>query len=106
MMDITDLQTRFSNLIESRASHRSVGYSDVGLLRNSPLRMIGENLLNKFSTQLMNQAVIAEQKENLVDELVENIVSSLVLAGMMGVNLESELTNLLSLLESVSAEAS
>ena len=105
MMDLTDIQSRFVSLIESRASYRSV-VSDVSVLHNSPLRMIGESLLNKFSHQLMNQAVLAEQKETIADEIIENMVSSMVLAGMIGINLESELTNLLSLLESVSAEAS
>ncbi|MDH5404592.1 MAG: hypothetical protein OEY49_18975, partial [Candidatus Heimdallarchaeota archaeon] len=67
---------------------------------------LGENLLNRFAYQLTNQAMIIEQKDNLMDELLENMVSSLVIAGMMGIDLEQELGNLLNLLESVSAEAS
>ena len=40
------------------------------------------------------------------DEILENIVSSLALAGMIGINLEEELSSLLNLLEAVSGEAS
>ncbi len=105
MLDITELQTRFATLIESRSNFRSV-YHDIGILQNSPLRMIGESLLNKFSDQLVKQAILAEQRETIADEIIENIVSSLVLAEMIGVDLQNELTNLISLLESVSSEAS
>lgn len=102
MMDLSELQAKFSNLIESRANTRSV----VPNTHESPLRNMGESLLNKFAYQITNQAVLAEQRDALTDEIVENMVSSLVLAGMMGIDLESELTNLIGLLESVSAEAS
>jgi hypothetical protein len=73
---------------------------------NSPLRNLGESLLNKFAYQLSNQAFLAEQRDQMADEILENIVSSLALAGMMGLNLEQELSSLLNLLEAVSAEAS
>ncbi|MCY3411477.1 MAG: hypothetical protein INQ03_07595 [Candidatus Heimdallarchaeota archaeon] len=102
MMDISELQAKFSYLIESRTNTRAILPS----LDQSPLRSVGESLLNKFAYQITNQAVVAEQRENLTDEIVENMVSSLVLAGMIGIDLESELTNLIALLESVSAEAS
>lgn len=102
MMDISELQAKFSYLIESRTNNRCVEPN----MDQSPLRSVGENLLNRFAYQLTNQAVLAEQREALTDEIVENMVSSLVLAGMIGIDLEAELTNLLGLLESVSAEAS
>jgi hypothetical protein len=98
MMDISETQARFSALIESRANSRSV----MPVIRpnfNTPLRALGENLLNKFAYQL------AEQRESIMDDLLENIVTSLALAGMIGIDLETELANLLNLLESVSAEA-
>ncbi len=102
MMDLSELQAKFSNLIESRTNTRCVTPNN----NESPLRNVGEALLNKFAYQITNQAVLAEQRDALTDEIVENMVSSLVLAGMMGIDLESELTNLIGLLESVSAEAS
>ena len=104
-MDISDTQARFSALIESRANSRNVIPSMMGNF-NSPLRALGESLLNKFAYQLTDQAVIAEQKDSIMDDILENIVTSLALAGMMGIDLENELANLLNLLESVSAEAS
>ncbi len=105
MLDIRELQERFSVLIESRTNSRSIGGSS-NLISSSPLRALGENLLNRFAYQLSDQAVIAAQKDNIVDDLLENVVSSLAIAGMMGINLEAEISNLLNLLESVSAEAS
>lgn len=105
MLDIRELQERFSVLIESRTNSRSIAGSS-NLIASSPLRALGENLLNRFAYQLSDQAVIASQKDNIVDDLLENVVSSLAIAGMMGINLEAEISNLLNLLESVSAEAS
>ena len=105
MLDISDTQARFSALIESRANSRNV----MTLNRinfNSPLRALGESLLNKFAYQLSDQATMAEQNDSIMDDILENLVTSLALAGMMGIDLESELSNLLNLLESVSAEAS
>ncbi len=104
MMDISETQERFSALIESRANSRSV-IPVISPNFNTPLRALGENLLNKFAYQLTDQATLAEQRESIMDDLLENIVTSLALAGMIGIDLETELTNLLNLLESVSAEA-
>ncbi|MHA2275060.1 MAG: hypothetical protein ACXAC2_04805 [Candidatus Kariarchaeaceae archaeon] len=105
MLDIAELQERFSVLIESRTNSRSIGLSS-NPINSSPLRALGENLLNRFAYQLSDQAVLASQKNDIVDDLLENVVSSLAIAGMMGINLETEISNLLNLLESVSAEAS
>ena len=108
-MDITDLQSKLITLIESRSNSRTVlAYNNTSTnsVLNSPLRSIGEGLLNRFAFQLSDQAMIAEQRENIQDELVESIVSSLVIAGMIGVDLEKELSTLITLLESVSYEAS
>ncbi|MFV2014723.1 MAG: hypothetical protein ACC656_04805 [Candidatus Heimdallarchaeota archaeon] len=105
MLDIAELQERFSVLIESRSNSRSIGLSG-NPINSSPLRALGESLLNRFAYQLSDQAVIAAQKNDIVDDLLENVVSSLAIAGMMGINLEGEISNLLNLLESVSAEAS
>lgn len=105
MLDISDAQARFSALIESRSNFRSA-LPTMNISLNSPLRNLGESLLDKFAYQLSNQASLGEQKDQMADEILENIVSSLALAGMMGINLERELSSLLNLLEAVSAEAS
>ena len=105
MLDISDAQARFSALIESRANARNT-MPTMSIAINSPLRSLGESLLNKFAYQLSSQATLAEQREQVADEILENIISSLALAGMMGINLEQELSSLLNLLEAVSAEAS
>ena len=74
MLDISDAQERFSSLIESRSNARTSTPS-VSIAINSPLRSIGESLLNKFAYQISSQANIAEQKEKIADEILENIVS-------------------------------
>ena len=45
MMDISELQAKFSSLIESRSNTRIVMPS----VDQSPMRSIGESLLNKFA---------------------------------------------------------
>lgn len=101
MMDISEIQNKFSQLIESRTNTRAVIPQG-----GSAVRTMGESLLNRFAFQLTSQAALVEQKDAVVDEIVENMVSSLVMANMMGIDLEQELTNLINLLETVSAEAS
>ena len=105
MLGITEIQERFSTLIESRANSRNATPT-FNLHQSSPLRALGENLLNRFAYQLADQAAVAQQRDSIADDLLENMVSSLALAGMMGIDLEKELSTLLNLLEAVSAEAS
>ena len=104
-MNISDAQARFSSLISSRANSRNI-LQPRHPHATSPLRVLGESLLNRFAFQLSDQAVMAEQHSSMPDDILENLVSSLALAGMLGVDLEKELANLLNLLEAVSAEAS
>ena len=104
MLDINTAVAKFSSLIQSRSSIRSVhGSNSMG---SSPLRMIGEMMLNRFASQLNSQSLLAEQKEDIRDEILESVVSSFALAGFLGIDLNRELNELIILLESVSAEAS
>lgn len=106
MIDVNTAVDKFSTLIQSRASVRNSAFVSYNRNGISPMRLLGEMMLNRFATQLSSQSVIAEQKENIQDEILENVVSSFALAGMLGIDLGKELQELISLLESVSAEAS
>ena len=102
MLDINTAVEKFSALIQSRENHRSVLLS-AGSITNSPLRNLGEILLNRYSTKLSKLSLVAEQNGGVVDEILENIVSSFALAGILGLNLSKELNELIGVLESVSA---
>jgi hypothetical protein len=104
MLDINTAVAKFSSLIQSRSSIRSVAGNDS--LGSSPLRMLGEMMLNRFATQITSQSLLAEQKEDIRDEILESVVSSFALAGILGIDLNRELNELIRLLESLSAEAS
>jgi hypothetical protein len=106
MLDVNTAVDKFSTLIQSRASLRNTSYQTFNTSSISPMRMLGEMMLNKFASQLSSQSVLAEQKENIQDEILENVVSSFALAGMLGIDLAKEIQELISLLESVTAEAS
>lgn len=104
MMGINSTVEKISSLIEARQNARhTLGFASAG---TSPLRMIGEAMLNKFAGNISSAALLAEQNENIQEEILETIISSFALAGMLGLDLEKDLENLLDLLESVSAEAS
>ncbi len=104
MMGINSTVKKISTLIESRQNARhTIGF---GPTTSSPLRMIGEAMLNKFAGNISSAALLAEQNEHIQEEILENIISSFALAGMLGMDLEKDLENLLDLLEAVSAEAS
>ncbi len=104
MLGINATVDKISSLIEARQNSRSI--QQLPHSSNSPLRMIGESLLNRFASGISETAILAEQQENIQEELIENIISSFALAGMLGIDLEKNLAGLIDILDAVSAEAS
>jgi len=68
------------------------------------MRMLGEKMLNMFAGQMIADSMMAEQKEDIKDELLETVMSSLALAGLLGIDLQEELIDAIALLEQVTAE--
>ena len=102
MMTISEAQKKLSELITSRVS-KMMMYKDFQGL--SPLRAIGESVLDRYAAKLMQEANLAQATSEIMDELLENLVNTLALAGILGVDLEHQLNEMITVLESVSSEA-
>ncbi|TFF84631.1 hypothetical protein EU523_01475 [Candidatus Heimdallarchaeota archaeon] len=100
MITIQETQNKLVDLINSRLSVRQISTPGV----QAPMRMIGEKMLNMFAGQMVADSLLAEQKEDIKDELLENVMSSLALAGLLDIDLEKELMDAIALLEQVTAE--
>jgi hypothetical protein len=100
MITIQETQNKLVDLINSRLSIRQL--TTVG--SPGPLRMLGEKMLNMFAGQMISDSMLAEQKEDIKEELLETVMSSLALAGLLGIDLQQELMDAISLLEQVTAE--
>ena len=100
MITIKETQDKLVDLIGSRISLRQISTPGV----QAPLRMLGERMLNMFAGQMMSDSMLAEQKENIRDELLETVMSSLALAGLLGIDLQKDLLDAIALLEQVTAE--
>jgi hypothetical protein len=100
MVTIQETQNKLVDLINSRLSVRQLMTPGV----SAPLRMLGEKMLNMFAGQMISDSMLAEQKENIKDELLETVMSSLALAGLLGIDLQKELLDAIALLEQVTAE--
>lgn len=105
-MDINTAVHKFSMLIETRMNERGSHPRSFLPLNQSPMRILGEMMLNRFANQLSTESILIEQKEDVINEILENVVSSFALAGMLGIDLGLQINELISLLESISAEAS
>jgi len=101
MITIQETQEKLLDLINSRLSIRQLVSPGV----QGPLRMLGEKMLNMFAGQMINDSMLAEQKEDIKEELLETVMSSLALAGLLGIDLQKELLDAIALLEQVTAEA-
>lgn len=100
MITIQETQNKLLDLINSRLSTRQISTPEV----QGPMRMLGERMLNMFAGQMISDSMMAEQKEDIKDELLETVMSSLALAGLLGIDLQQELIDAISLLEQVTAE--
>ncbi len=100
MITIQETQDKLLDLINSRLSVRQLGTPGV----QNPMRMLGERMLNMFAGQMISDSMMAEQKEDIKEELLETVMSSLALAGLLGIDLQRELMDAIALLEQVTAE--
>lgn len=100
MISIQETQNKLLDLINSRLSIRQL--SNPGVV--GPLRSLGEKMLNMFAGQMISDSMLAEQKEDIKEELLETVMSSLALAGLLGIDLQRELMDAIALLEQVTAE--
>ncbi|NHJ47138.1 MAG: hypothetical protein FK733_05050 [Asgard group archaeon] len=100
MITIQETQSKLVDLINSRLSIRQLTAPGV----QGPLRMLGEKMLNMFAGQMITDSMLADQKEDIKDELLESVMSSLALAGLLGIDLQAELLDAIALLEQVTAE--
>ena len=102
MVDIKEAQKQLADLILSRSSIRQLYNPAYG----SPIRMIGERMLNKFAGELSEETAALAQNEQLEEELLESLLNTLAIAGMLGIDLENKLQDILSMMDNVVAEAS
>ena len=100
MITIEETQNKLLDLINSRLSLRQL--TNPGI--QGPLRVLGEKMLNIFAGQMISDSLLAEQKEDIKEELLESVMSSLALAGLLGIDLQKELLDAIELLEQVTAE--
>ena len=103
MLSINEATKRLSILINSRISamrlqvHRPI--------QEAP-QAIGEMLLDRFALQLIEATSVFQQEQASSEELLENLLAILAIAGLMGIDLEQQLDKVLNTMESVSGEAS
>ena len=103
MLSINEAAKKITELIRSRTSSMQFTPAPVVL---SPERVLGELMLDKFALQLVNSSVMIYQNQDFEEEIIENILTSLALAGILGIDIEKHLNHILEIMESVSSEAS
>ncbi len=99
---IREAQQQLADLITSRTSIRQL-YTPA---HGSPVRAIGERMLNKFAGELVEETSALAQKEQVEEELLESLLNTLAIAGMLGIDLEFKLREILAMMDNVVAEAS
>ncbi len=103
MLSINEATKKLGDMIQTRMSSMSM---DTVLPFQTPEQMIGQVLLDKFALQLVDATSFVQQNESYMEELLENLLMVLAMAGIMGVDLENKLTKLLEVMESIYGEAS
>ena len=102
MVTINDAQRKLLELLNSRNSVKQV---QVGRVPKTPSRILGERMLDAFAGQIATDCEGLESDPSLEDELVESLLSTLALAGIVGINLEKKLDEILGLMEIVTADS-
>ena len=92
ILSISEIQERVSDLV-LKLANRSQYVEDE----------IESEFVHQFSTNLIKQAYVAQQREGIEEELVESLINLLALAGMLGVDLERKIYEALILLETVNS---
>ncbi len=103
MLSISEATKKLGELIQTRMSSMSM---DTAPPFQTPEQMIGQVLLDKFALQLVDATSFVQQNEGYIEELLENLLMVLAMAGIMGIDLENKLTKLLEVMESIYGEAS
>ncbi|MHA1203634.1 MAG: hypothetical protein ACTSSL_01665 [Candidatus Heimdallarchaeaceae archaeon] len=99
-------KTGGEKLLELIHSRNSIKQTDTVRIPKLPSRIIGERMLDAFANQIQNDVEGLESDPYIEDELVESLLSTLALAGLVGIDLESKLEEILSLMEIVTADSS
>lgn len=102
MVTINDAQQKLMELINSRNSMKRVQTVTIPKI---PSRIIGERMLDAFANQIMQDCEGLESDPSIEDELIESLLSTLALAGIVGVDLEKKLNEVLGLMEIVTADS-
>jgi len=102
MVTINEAQRKLLELINSRNSVKQI---DVLSIPKTPSRILGERMLNVFANQIMDDCVGLECDPAIEDELVESLLSTLALAGIVGIDLEGKIDEILGLMEIVTADS-
>ena len=102
MVTINEAQTKLMELINSR---NSIKQMDTLRIPKLPSRIIGERMLNAFANQIADDCEGLESDPTIEEELVESLLSTLALAGIVGIDLETKLNEVLSLMEIVTADS-
>jgi len=102
MVTIQEAQNKLLDLIRSR---QSVKQLNITKIPKSPNKLLGEHMLNAFATQIINDSVGLEYDPTIEEELVESLLSTLALAGLIGVDLETKLEEILTLMEIATADS-
>jgi hypothetical protein len=102
MVTIHEAQRKLLELINSR---NSVKQLDVMNIPKTPSRIMGEKMLNAFASQILDDCEGLECDPTIEDELIESLLSTLALAGIVGVDLERKLLEILGLMEIVTADS-
>ena len=104
MVTINEAQRKLLELINSRNSVKQLDVMND--IPKTPSRIMGEKMLNAFANQIMDDCEGLECDPTIEDELIESLLSTLALAGIVGVDLERKLLEILGLMEIVTADSS
>lgn len=102
MVTINEAQLKLLELIYSRQSVKQI--ESLKIPKTSS-RILGEQLLNTFASQIIDDSIGLESDPSIEEELIESLLSTLALAGLIGVNLEQKLDEIFSLMEVVTADS-
>ncbi len=102
MTTISQAQDKLMELINSRNSIKQI---ETIRIPKMPSRIVGERMLDAFANQIQQDIEGLESDPHLEDELVESLLSTLALAGLIGVDLEKKMEEVLAMMEIVTADS-
>ena len=102
MVTIHEAQNKLLDLIKSRQSVKQISST---YIPKTPSRILGEQMLNAFAAQIIDDSLGLEYDPTIEEELLESLLSTLALAGLIGVDLEEKLDEILTLMEIATADS-